>query len=142
MNLIFLYGPPGVGKLTVAKELARVTDYRIFHNHLTVDLVESIFPFGSEMYTYYVRLYRLQLIEAAARAGVKGIIMTFFYVPPKDNLFIRKLESRVKKHVGRMFFVQPSCDVKELKKRLKHPDRRRYLKMNKIKTLDRVMKHY
>jgi replication-associated recombination protein RarA len=47
MNLIFLYGPPGVGKLTVAQELAGMTGYKLFHNHLTVDLVYAVFDFGT-----------------------------------------------------------------------------------------------
>jgi broad-specificity NMP kinase len=47
MRLIFLYGLPGVGKLTVARELAEFTGFKVFHNHLTVDLVGSVFDFGT-----------------------------------------------------------------------------------------------
>ncbi len=36
-TLVYLYGPPAVGKLTVATELQRLTGFRLFHNHLTVD---------------------------------------------------------------------------------------------------------
>jgi tRNA uridine 5-carbamoylmethylation protein Kti12 len=32
MKLIFLYGPPAVGKLTVAQELVTLTGYKLFHN--------------------------------------------------------------------------------------------------------------
>ena len=39
MKLVILYGPPGVGKLTVGRELAARTGFKLFHNHLTVDLV-------------------------------------------------------------------------------------------------------
>lgn len=45
MELVVIYGAPGVGKLTVARELARKTGYKLFHNHLTVDLVKSLFDF-------------------------------------------------------------------------------------------------
>ena len=48
MKLIFLHGLPGVGKLTVARQLAALTGFKLFHNHLTVDLVTSVFEFGSE----------------------------------------------------------------------------------------------
>ncbi len=48
MKLIFLHGMPGVGKLTVATELAKLTGFKLFHNHLTVDLVTSLFEFGSQ----------------------------------------------------------------------------------------------
>jgi replication-associated recombination protein RarA len=39
MKLILLYGPPAVGKLTIAKEIARLTGFKLFHAHLTSDLV-------------------------------------------------------------------------------------------------------
>ena len=44
MRLVFIYGPPGVGKLTVATALATLTGYRLCHNHLTVNLVTALFP--------------------------------------------------------------------------------------------------
>jgi tRNA uridine 5-carbamoylmethylation protein Kti12 len=47
MRIVILCGLPGMGKLTIAKELARLTEYRVFHNHLVFDAVEALFPFGS-----------------------------------------------------------------------------------------------
>ena len=34
MKLVFIYGPPAVGKLTVAKELAALTGFKVFHNQV------------------------------------------------------------------------------------------------------------
>ena len=48
MNLIFMYGPPGVGKLTVARELSQLTGYKLFHNHLVVNLVYAVFDFKTK----------------------------------------------------------------------------------------------
>jgi hypothetical protein len=42
-TLTYLYGPPAVGKLTVATPLAEVTGHRLFHNHLSVNAVRPIF---------------------------------------------------------------------------------------------------
>ena len=42
MRLVFIHGPAARGKLTVAKELARLIDFRLFHNHLTVDFVAAL----------------------------------------------------------------------------------------------------
>ena len=42
MRVVVLSGLPGVGKLTVAKEMARLWGYRVFHNHLVFDAVEAL----------------------------------------------------------------------------------------------------
>ena len=47
MKLIFIYGSPAVGKLTVAQEIAEQTDFKVFHNHLTIDAVTPVFEFGT-----------------------------------------------------------------------------------------------
>jgi len=46
-QVIFLFGRPGVGKLTVGELLSVETGYRLLHNHAVVDLVTSLFSFGS-----------------------------------------------------------------------------------------------
>ena len=52
MRLVVLYGPPGVGKLTVGGELATLTGFRLFHNHLTVNLATAIFPWQVESISF------------------------------------------------------------------------------------------
>jgi hypothetical protein len=70
MKLILLYGPPAVGKLTIAKEIARLTGFKVFHAHLTVDLVASIFPRGTPAYLKLVWDIRFAVFAEAARRGV------------------------------------------------------------------------
>ena len=46
MELFLIYGLPGVGKLAVAREVARLRpEYRLFHIHLLADMLESVFGF-------------------------------------------------------------------------------------------------
>jgi broad-specificity NMP kinase len=47
VKVIFIHGPPAAGKLTIASLLSEMTGLPLFHNHLTVDLVKSLFEFGS-----------------------------------------------------------------------------------------------
>ncbi len=119
MKLVAIYGPPGVGKLTVARELARITGFKLFHNHLTVDFVGSIFEHGSEPYRRLIAEYRTQMLEEAARAGIRGVIFTFIYRNTKDNndvIFdaVRRLGRLGVKPV----FVQLRCSEAVLLKRL------------------------
>jgi adenylate kinase family enzyme len=37
-TLVFIVGPPAVGKMTVGYELAQRTGLKLFHNHHTIDL--------------------------------------------------------------------------------------------------------
>jgi cytidylate kinase len=69
MKLIFIYGPAAAGKLTIARELAALPGYAVFHNHLIVDAVASIFPFGSERFVRLREQFWLTLLREAAEAG-------------------------------------------------------------------------
>ena len=41
MTLIILTGPQAVGKMTVGQQLETLTDLTLFHNHMTIDLVDN-----------------------------------------------------------------------------------------------------
>ena len=43
MKLVFIIGDAAVGKMTVGQELAKITDLRLFHNHMTIEPVIEIF---------------------------------------------------------------------------------------------------
>ena len=43
MKLLFLIGDAAVGKMTVGQELMKITDLRLFHNHMTIEPVLEIF---------------------------------------------------------------------------------------------------
>ena len=43
MKLVFLMGDAAVGKMTVGQELMKITDLRLFHNHMTIEPVLEIF---------------------------------------------------------------------------------------------------
>jgi hypothetical protein len=47
VRLIFIHGPAAVGKFTVAKELAALTGFELYHNHLVVDAVLQQHAFGT-----------------------------------------------------------------------------------------------
>jgi hypothetical protein len=72
---VFLYGPAGVGKLTVGKCLQAETGFRLFHNHVVVDALLAVFPFGSDPFNR-LREQLLSVFEEAAAADI-SIIFTF-----------------------------------------------------------------
>ena len=42
MKLVFILGDAAVGKMTVGQELMKITDLRLFHNHMTIEPVLEI----------------------------------------------------------------------------------------------------
>ena len=43
MKLVFILGNAAVGKMTVGQALMKITDLRLFHNHMTIEPVMEIF---------------------------------------------------------------------------------------------------
>ena len=143
MDLIFIYGQPAVGKLTIAKELEKRTGYTLFHNHLSVDLVKTFFEWGTPEYTELNRKIMLSAFDAAAKSGqVSNLIFTYCYRPKKNPIFIKKIIRIIEKNRGKVHFFYINCDHSELLRRVKSPERKKYKKINTIKVLKRDMHHW
>lgn len=132
MKLIFLHGPPAVGKLAVARELAGLTGFRLFHNHLTVDLVSSLFPFGSEPFV----LLREQIwLAAFAEAARQKVSLIFTFNPERSvrERFIQDAaEAVVEGNGGKLIFVELTCAEDELERRLENPSRKEFGKLASV----------
>ena len=141
MKLVFIYGPPAVGKLTVATELAKLTGFKLFHNHVWIQFVQSIFQFGTRTFLRLTDKFRLEMLEEASKEKV-DTIFTFVYGKGTDDPFVRNVIHRVKLHGGRVCFVRLYCDIEELAKRVKAKDRRRMGKISTKLMLRGVLKKY
>lgn len=134
MKLIFIYGPPAVGKLTIARELAKITPYKVFHNHIAQDYIESIIDFHDPQFFYYIEQLMLYGITIAAKEDTP-IIFTYCYDYKQDNSFVKKVMKIVKKYYGTVYFVQVTCSDKQLFKRVTSLSRKKYGKIKSVKTL-------
>jgi shikimate kinase len=132
VKLIFLYGLPGVGKLTVARELAKLTGFKIFHNHLTVDLVGSVFEFGSPPFIELREKIWLEVFSGAVVANLNGLIFTFAPDRTVRDGFIQGTRAVVESSGGEVVFVELKCATEELEKRIEHPSRQRFGKLNSV----------
>ncbi len=132
MKLIVIYGPPAAGKLTVSKELSRITGYKLFHNHLAIDFIESILDRSNAKFWELLDKYRLGLIEAAAEEHISGIIMTSVYIKGNDDQFITNIVNMAKEHSVAVHFVHLVCDRKKLESRLVDPSRKQFGKLTDV----------
>jgi hypothetical protein len=130
VKLVFLHGLPGVGKLTVARELAKLTGFRVFHNHLAVDLVESVFDFGSPPFVELREKIWLDVFSQAAAADLNGLVFTFAYDRTVRGSFIENTRAVIESSGGEVFFVGLRCSTEELERRIENPSRRRFGKLS------------
>lgn len=138
MKLVFLFGPPGVGKLTVARELERLTGYKVFHNHLTVDFLQEMFAFGSPEFNSLRESIWLSVFESACRSGVAGLIFTFAPENTVRQSFIEDTITRVEAAGGEVLFVELSCSYDELSRRVELPSRKEFRKLDSAKMLAKL----
>lgn len=129
---MFLFGMPGVGKLTVARELAERTGYRLFHNHLTVDLLLAVFDFGTPAFIELRESIWLAVFDRVCREGEPGLIFTFAPERTVRAKFIAGTISTVEAHGGEIVFVELTCPPEEVERRLREPSRGRHGKLTSV----------
>ena len=131
MDLVFIHGPAAAGKLTVARELSRMTGLRLFHNHLTVDAVTAVFDFGTEPFVLLREQIWLSVFREAARRNA-SLIFTFTPEQTVRASFIRDTLDAVESVRGRVLFVQLTCPIDELERRIVHASRREFGKLRSL----------
>ncbi len=105
MEIIFIYGPAAAGKLTVSRELAKITSLALFHNHLVVDAVGAVFSFGTEPFIQLRESFWIQTFSAAARIG-RSLIFTFAPEATVDTGFPERVRATVAPFGGSVVFIE------------------------------------
>lgn len=77
MHLVFLYGAPATGKYTVGRELAALTGYELFHNHVVVDAVLQRHAFGTPEFVAERDAGWRAHLTRAVEGRSSGLISTF-----------------------------------------------------------------
>ena len=79
-KLVIILGPHAVGKMTVGQELAKITGLKLFHNHMTIELVRQFFSVhGSDEGARLNKLFRQEIFEAVAKSDLPGLIFTYMF---------------------------------------------------------------
>ena len=128
MKLIIIHGPPAAGKLTVANEIAKLTGYKVFHNHLSIDYVKSVFEFGGPEFWRVVGLVRYPMIAEAARQNI-DLIHTFCYEFGVDDDHFAALISSAEDNGGEVHLVLLNCRDEERRRRIDNESRVRIGKL-------------
>ena len=84
-ELLLVIGPPAVGKMTVGRAVCARTDFRLFHNHHTIEPLIEIFGFGTPPFRTLNGEFRRRVIEEAAASGTRLIFTLVWNVDEQED---------------------------------------------------------
>jgi len=108
-NLVVIFGAPASGKAAIGHELAKITGYRFFHNHLTADPAAALFGWGTERFSKMVDAMRNLLFrEASSDPEISGVIFTFVWGLdlPEDKTLMENTANIFTAGGGHVYFVE------------------------------------
>jgi len=111
-TLVFIIGPPAVGKMTVGLELSALTGIPLFHNHQSIDAVLPVFEFGTEPFNRLVSGFRDRMFIEVAESDLPGLIFTYVWAfdHAEDLSFVEKKVEIFESRGGRAVFVELWAD--------------------------------
>jgi chloramphenicol 3-O-phosphotransferase len=140
--MLFLYGPPATGKFTVSKELEKLTRYKLFHNHLTLDLAREILPDFDERLFELTRKLRLAAFEAAAKHN-RNLIFTYVYTGDEsEDDFVYATKKIIESHGGTIHFIQFTAPLGVLLSRVSQESRNQFRKLMDKNELEAQLTSY
>lgn len=107
--LLLIFGPPAVGKMTVGRAVAAASDFRLFHNHMTIEPLLEVFGHGTEPFDLLNDEFRLRVLQEAHRAGLDLAFSIVWSVDdPDDAAYVARC-ARV--FEGDVAFVELRADL-------------------------------
>ncbi|MFA6355351.1 MAG: AAA family ATPase [Candidatus Paceibacterota bacterium] len=125
MKFILITGPQAVGKMTVGQELEKITNLKLFHNHMPIELVNPFFDYGTPGAKRLVRLIREEIFKEVVGSDLEGLIFTFvwYFDDKKDWEYIESLVKIFRDKGAEIYYVELESDIEERIKRNKTENR-------------------
>lgn len=76
-TLVIILGPHAVGKMTVGQELEKLTNFRLFHNHMSIELSQKLFEYGDPGWNLLNQTIRSTVFDLFAKGDYPGLIFTY-----------------------------------------------------------------
>ncbi len=137
MKLIFLYGPPASGKLTIAEKLSELANIPLFHNHLSRDLVKDIY--GDKLRENYALVDRIRfdVLDYCSKNNT-DLIFTYVYEGSDDDANVRDFIKTIENNAGTVLFVELTADRKDLIGRVDNESRKKFKKLTDPDIMERI----
>ncbi|WP_203568387.1 ATP-binding protein [Aestuariimicrobium ganziense] len=107
--LLLIFGPPAVGKMTVGRAVCAVSDFRLFHNHMTIEPLIETFGYGTPAFNVLNEEFRYRVLEEAARHHVNLVLTLVWGLELESDLEI--VQRYVDIFDGDVAFVELRADL-------------------------------
>lgn len=132
MILVFLHGPPATGKYTVGHELAELTGWTLYHNHIVVDEVLKRHAFGTPGFVEMRdRLWR-EYLTRVTHEQPPGVIFTFTPENSVPQEFVDWVFGLPSQSGVQLFSVALMARESEIESRLATAQRRQFSKLTDV----------
>lgn len=125
MKLVILFGPHAVGKMTVGQALAKTTGLKLFHNHMTIEVVSELFENMPAERSRLTTLFRREIFEAYSKSDEYGMIFTYMWAfdTQEDWDYIAGVQAMFEARGATVYFVELEADYELRLKRNKTENR-------------------
>ncbi len=149
MKLVVIFGPQAVGKMTVGHELEKVTNLKLFHNHMAIEPVVNFFNHHTPPFTRLVKLFREEIFKEVSSSDLEGLIFTYvwYFDDKKDWDYLKNLTRIFEDKNAEVFYVELEADIEERIKRnktesrLKHKPSKRDLEKSEKNLMESITNH-
>ena len=146
MKLVFIIGDAAVGKMTVGQELMKITDLRLFHNHMTIEPVLEIF---GKWNFKIIREMRDVIFKNFAASENYGMIYTMMwdFDDPDDWEYLEHVKGIFEPYAAEFYYVELIAPQEiRLKRnvsenRLKHKASKRNIEISNQRLIDDDKNH-
>lgn len=100
--------------MTVGHELTQITELKLFHNHMSIELLHPYFGFERETWRL-ANLLRKELFESFARSNNYGLIFTYVwgFDLQEDWEFVNQTCDIFESKGAEIYFVELEADLEE-----------------------------
>jgi hypothetical protein len=141
MKLVLIFGDSAVGKMTVGQELMKITDLRLFHNHMMIEPVLEIFN-AFDINTI-IKL-RHVIFESFAASNNYGLIHTYMWAfdQKEDWDYVASICEIFNKVNADIYYIELVAPLEERLKRnatenrLKHKPSKRDIEVSNQRLLN------
>lgn len=124
-QLLIIFGPPAVGKMTVGRILADQLSYKLYYDEQVTELVEKYLSSADVGYWPLISKIRQSIFEGIAQSYLPGFVFTYIWDldAESDKEYVENIISYFKEKLWKIKFVELEAKLGTRIKRSQGEDR-------------------